>query len=224
MSGPTTSRRSIAAAVSGMSRVSRRRAQRGLGRLVEPDRERQLRIGPIGILQADRRVRRPDRGRGRRRRATRASRRGPSRGPARPRPSRVRPAQKSRWVSGSATSNSSRRLGERADGLPIDWLAHRTPRHSRANGSRDRSADGRGTPTPRLYSRREAGRRHRPQRRRRGSRRRAPRQGVPGNQAPQLGRVPQAVERDDHPGRRGRQHRRRPRRSSARRATRGPRS
>ena len=48
----------------------------------------------------------------------------------------------------------------------------------------------------------------RPQRGRRRPRRRAPREGLPGDAAALVGRLPQAVERDDRPRRRGRQGRR----------------
>ena len=71
----------------------------------------------------------------------------------------------------------------------------------------------------RLYSPREARRRDRPQRGCGGPRRRAARPGVPGDPASQLGRLPQAVERDDHPRRRGRRRSTRSSTSSARTAT-----
>src|SRR6516225_2761003 len=60
----------------------------------------------------------------------------------------------------------------------------------------------------RRYSAGETRGRDRPQRGRERPRRRTPRQGVPGDAAAELRRIPQAVERDDHPRRGGERRRR----------------
>ena len=54
------SARSRAAAVNGWSARGDRRDEIGLGGLVEPDREGELGIGPVRVLEADRRARRAD--------------------------------------------------------------------------------------------------------------------------------------------------------------------